>query len=198
MLTNASIRAAHDHEFPALSYLLGQAFFDDPVAAYLLPDAKLRSRRLPSLYRTWLPWLSRHGIVYTDEGCRGAAVWQAPSPPRPDRLDELRMGISTLATARSAMLRVLAIGRAVAPAHFADPHWYLAILGTEPNSWGQGIGSALMAPVLQRCDEERLPAYLESSKETNLPFYARHGFEVTGELQVPGGPTLWPMLRVPR
>jgi GNAT superfamily N-acetyltransferase len=178
--------------------MLGHAFFDDPVAAYLLPNEKLRSRRLPKLYRSWLPWLSRHGIVHTDESCRGAAVWQAPSPPRPDRLDELKMGISTLATARSATLRVLAVGRAVMPAHFREPHWYLAILGTEPSCWGQGIGSALMAPVLERCDEERIPAYLESSKESNVAFYERHGFEVTGECQVLGGPKLWPMLRTPR
>jgi ribosomal protein S18 acetylase RimI-like enzyme len=72
------------------------------------------------------------------------------------------------------------------------------VLGTAPEHQGKGLGSAMMAPVLHRCDDEGLPAYLESSKESNIAFYRRHGFEVVGEVVVPDGPTLWPMWREPR
>lgn len=81
--------------------------------------------------------------------------------------------------------------------HPSEPHWYLAVLGTDPQYQGKGVGSALMAPVLQKCDAEGVPAYLESSKESNVPFYQRHGFEVKGEVNVKNGPTLWPMWRDP-
>ncbi len=47
---------------------------------------------------------------------------------------------------------------------------------------GKGVGGALMRPVLEHCDAEGIPCYLESSKERNLPFYRRHGFEVVEEL----------------
>jgi ribosomal protein S18 acetylase RimI-like enzyme len=77
-----------------------------------------------------------------------------------------------------------------------EAHWYLATLGTDPDRQGQGVGSALLRKVLERADLEGLPAYLESSKERNLAFYGRHGFEVTGEIHTPGGgPTLWLMWR---
>ena len=81
--------------------------------------------------------------------------------------------------------------------HLREPHYYLAALGTDPSHQRKGIGSALIQPVLDRCDRESLPAYLESSKRTNIPFYERHGFEVVEELEVPGGPKLWPMVRRP-
>ena len=70
-------------------------------------------------------------------------------------------------------------------AHPRDPHYYLAVLGTDPDEQGRGIGSALIQPVLETCDRDEVPAYLESSKERNIDFYARHGFRVTDELVLP-------------
>src|SRR5213078_4575676 len=64
-------------------------------------------------------------------------------------------------------------------------------LGTDPPRQGEGIGSALLAPVLELCDRDHVPAYLESSKEQNVAFYSRHGFRVTDELHLPKGPPVW-------
>ena len=48
-------------------------------------------------------------------------------------------------------------------------------------------------------DAEHAPAYLESTKPENVPYYQRFGFTVTGEIVLPdGGPTMWAMWRPPR
>jgi GNAT superfamily N-acetyltransferase len=83
-------------------------------------------------------------------------------------------------------------------AHPREPHYYLASLGVAPEAQGNGVGSRLLGPMLERCDREGVPAYLESSRDRNVPFYERHGFRVTDELRLPlGGPTLWLMWREP-
>src|SRR4029078_5686236 len=82
--------------------------------------------------------------------------------------------------------------------HPPEPHLYLAVLGTDPPAQGRGIGTAVLRPGLDLCDREGLPAYLESSKESNVGFYARFGFRVIAEVRMPGeGPTVWLMWRNP-
>ncbi|MGO9344480.1 MAG: GNAT family N-acetyltransferase [Acidimicrobiales bacterium] len=78
------------------------------------------------------------------------------------------------------------------------PHWYLVLLGCDPAWQRQGHGSALLAPVLQRADEDGIPAYLETQKQENLPWYRRHGFEVVQEITARGCPRMWAMRRDPR
>ena len=120
----------------------------------------------------------------------------APGTWRMGNLELLSMW-PVLLSWRSALGRSLRLLSLVEKVHPTEPHWYLAVLGTSPDQQGKGIASATLAPILRRCDEEGLPAYLESSKEANIAFYRRHGFEVRGQVDVPGGPSLWPMWREP-
>jgi len=60
------------------------------------------------------------------------------------------------------------------------------------------MGSALLREVLEGCDRDRSPAYLEASNEGCKRLYLRHGFTVTGEIRLPAGPPLWCMWRSPR
>jgi GNAT superfamily N-acetyltransferase len=194
------VRKADSGDARPLAEALARAFDDDPLMRFILPDDSLRRRRLPRLFRTSLhAQYLRLGEVYTTSDVAGGSVWSPPGLWRPP----------PWVVARSLPGLALALGwrlpnavwavTAVERLHPAEPHWYLAVLGTEPSRQGHGIGSALLAPVLQRCDHDGVPAYLESSKEANLPFYARHGFEVTGTIDLPGGgPRVWPMWRNPR
>ena len=88
--------------------------------------------------------------------------------------------------------------REIEQRHPVEPHYYLSVIGTDPRRQGAGVGSALLAPVLQRCDAGQTAAYLECSKESNLSFYARHGFEVIERIELAEeGPPLWLMWRDP-
>jgi ribosomal protein S18 acetylase RimI-like enzyme len=181
---------------------LARAFDEDPVMVWIFPDEQLRRRRLPAFFASSLrgtPRGSGAEVAVLEERVLGAAVWLAPGAWRPPLWRQLvalpgvalRLG-SRMAVASStygALLRV----------HPTRPHWYLSGIGTDPPAQGTGVGSELMRSRLVRCDADRMPAYLESSNERNVPFYERHGFRVIGELSVPGGgPTLWLMWRDPQ
>ena len=85
---------------------------------------------------------------------------------------------------------------AVEKKHPSAPHYYLMALGVDPDLQGRSVGTQLMRPVLDKCDAEHMPAYLESSKERNVPLYERNGFKVTETMVIPnGGPKIWLMWR---
>ncbi len=180
-------------DFGPISQCLARAFYEDPVSLFLFPEHNTRMDDLEKMYLFVLHQFSGHGVVFAEDSAHGAAVWQAPSPPE-SGFDE--DWISLLP--ETALPRLGLVGTVITEAHIHEPHWYLAAIGTDPLHQAQGIGTALLGPILGRCDESQLPAYLESSNESNIPFYERLGFRVTGELQVPDGPKLWPMLREPK
>jgi len=86
----------------------------------------------------------------------------------------------------------------LARVHPKEPHWYLMAVGVVPEAQGQGRGSALLEPVLERCDEERVPAYLEASTADNARLYERLGFEPGEEVEALPGVRVRPMWRPPR
>ena len=185
---------------PAIADTLQDAFFGDPVMSWILQDERSRSRRLARLFGVLL---SGHymtvGTVWTTATNTEAALWAPPGNAIIPPTTMLRHSPGMLGALGRHTVRALRALSYVEHQHPKQPHWYLGVLGTRVANQGNGIGSALLGPVLDRCDELGLPAYLESSKYSNIAFYRRHGFDVTGEIQLPlGGPTVWPMWREPR
>jgi GNAT superfamily N-acetyltransferase len=193
------VRKATAYDTRALAGALALAFEDDPVMCWLFPSEPRRERMLPRFFTAHLRVsLLPHDEVYTTPEVAGGALWNPPGTWRLGLRQVLRLSVPMV---RAMGARVTVATRALGVIdrhHPHEPHWYLAVLGTAPAMQRRGIGSALMAPVLSRCDREGVPAYLESSKESNIAFYARHGFELRGHLDLPSGPRIWPMWREPR
>lgn len=180
--------------------MMTRAFDDDPFFNFLVKQDDRRQQRLRRFMDVGLMRLTfPFGETYMTEAGDGGALWNPPGG-RPHGL-----------IADLSMLPVLVqvagiggVGRAIGAFSFAEkkhpkePHYYLLGIGVEPSRQGQGIGSSLIAPMAERLDAEGIPAYLESSKERNLPLYERFGFRVLEVLQLPkGGPKVWPMWRAP-
>lgn len=192
-------RATHD-DVSGIADALAEAFDDDPVMRWLFGDTAPRPGRYLRAYleRETARHL-RHNEVYTLDGTPAAALWEPPGHWKTPLMDIVRMTPLMLRGMGNRTINALRGLNRIETAHAKHPeHYYLAVLGTKPEAQGGGLGSAALAPVLDRCDADGIGAYLESSKETNIPFYRRHGFEVLGEVAFPSGPSVWPMWREPQ
>jgi ribosomal protein S18 acetylase RimI-like enzyme len=78
-------------------------------------------------------------------------------------------------------------------------HWYLSVLGVDPQYQGKGYSSQLMRPALARANREKLPCYLETNDEKDVQIYLHFGFKVLEEETLPGTAVKnWAMLREAR
>lgn len=195
-----SVRPVIADDVAPLGGMLARAFDADPIFRAILPDDAHRARALPALFAEWIRRLHlQHAASWTTDDHAGAALWSPPGKWHIGVLDQARMGPRMIGALRSRVLVGLRVLLAVESPHPKEPpHYYLRVIGCDPSRQGQGVGAALLRPVLERCDAERLPAYLESSNEKNLSFYRRHGFECVGDVTTHLGPKAWLMWRKPR
>jgi ribosomal protein S18 acetylase RimI-like enzyme len=194
------VRRADDHDVDAMAAQMAKTFWDDPVSSYVFRDGSRREAGLRAYFGTqlradYLPF----GGCYTTDGYAGSAIWAPAGKPLLVGLRGIVTMVPVLRYVVTNLVTTLRLLSTVEALHPHEPHWYLASLGTAVDQQGKGVGSALMRPVLAHCDAEGLPCYLESSKERNIPFYRRHGFEVVQEVRLPGdGPLIWTMWREPQ
>jgi ribosomal protein S18 acetylase RimI-like enzyme len=196
----SDIRKVTAADVPAVARSLAEAFSDDPHMRWVMPDDGARMERLEAgfatyLHRIWLPQRE----CYTHERLIGAAIWMPPGSWEMSAFAQLRLLPALLWAARGSLPRLMKLISMMEKKHPHEPaHWYLPVVGIASEWQGRGFGAALLAPVLERCDAERLPAYLEATSPRNRALYERHGFEVVEECRcADDAPPLWRMWREP-
>ena len=193
-----SIRKATERDIPAMADTLARAFHDDPIVDWVFRDHGTRPKYARRFFAGRARVLIPQREIYIAGETAAVAMWARPDEWRDPPLQALK---ELAVLAPGVGLRVGRVMRGlvqVESRHPKPPHWYLAVLGTDPDRQGEGLASSLLRTVLEECDRDEVPAYLETGKERNVGFYARHGFKVTEELQLPKGPPIWFMWREPR
>lgn len=179
---------------------LAKAFHDDPVMAYLFGRTDIPHDKYVKFFALMAKIQLPHEHVYVTDKCEAAAIWAPPGQWKVPPLEIAKstpgflsvFGVRPFASALGAL-------SLLEKNHPTEPHYYLEFLGTDPDHQRNGLGGQVLEPVLAKCDEEGVGAYLESSKDVNVPYYRRFGFEVRKEITHKNdGPVQWLMWRDPK
>ena len=198
-MTELEVRAATLADLQVVTETISLAFHDDPTWSWAFPDPARRQAHYAVFWRFMIGGAIRYPWVRMTDGGEAVAIWIPPGGTEVAPEDESGYEplLQELVGSRSGdVLELLARFDAAHPQD--EPHYYLTLLGTDPLYQRTGAGSAALQPVLDRCDTEGLHAYLETQKEANLAFYARHAFELIAKLEIKGLPPMWTMSRKPR
>lgn len=192
------IREATIDEEPALSDALARAFYDDPVLGWLMPNEGKRLRRLRKFFGLDLRHMAfRRGTVWRNEDRTGACLVMPPGEWRLPPLVAIGHTSGFLRVFGARLPVALALQSLMELRHLREPHHYVLAVGVVPELQGNGVGSALMRPMLDQCDAAGLPSYLEASSERSAALYERLGFRCERELRLGSSPPLRLMTRPP-
>lgn len=185
-----AVRRATSAEIRELAAVLARAFARDPYFSWLTGEGSERNQRMRDAWAAILRHASA-GLreTWTNDARTGAAIWIPPGREPSSLLDSFRLlpsfgRLTGWRRLREASVAVEHLERR-RRFHVPEPHWYLSALGVDPSAQGQGVGTALMAPVLARADKVGTPAYLETATARNVLLYERVGFAVVEELILP-------------
>jgi len=191
-------RLGTPREADRLSQVLADAFLEDPIFSWLLPDESKRREQLPRFFkleieRRALP----HGRIWTGDRAEGVLLelpsdfWQLS--PR----DQTFRTPAFLRIFGRRLPQVTALTVAMDKVHPAEAHYYIPYVGVVRGAQGEGLGTALLRRTIARCDKEGFPAYLEATSKRNAALFQRLGFQHLRNFTVGNSPPIWPMRRAP-
>lgn len=197
-VAGTTVRRAGADDHIAIGAALAEAFHDDPVFGWVLPDDAHRAVAIRRFFDLVVTELAVHDDAWTTgPDVTGAALWvpYGRDPISAERAEEFAGDLAELAGPYAD--RMLEVVGLLDEHHPHEPHEYLWFLGVLPSAQGRSIGGALLRPVLDRADRAGVPAYLEATSPRNRVLYERYGFRARSPIAAAGGPPLWPMVREP-
>jgi GNAT superfamily N-acetyltransferase len=187
--------------FGAAAEVMADAFLDDPGWAAVGPDS--RARRHAYIRRVGLGSLrlcERAGgpIWQVEHEGRVAGVLSGVDPggwPPPQLRGLAYQAAGPIIAGPGVLVRSLSADGVLHRGHPAEPHLFVWMLAVAPDQQRRGIGRSLLSTALDRADGLGVPAYLDTAKPDNVPYYASFGFEEVGLGELPRGAHVWFMQR---
>lgn len=198
----AQVHFANEADVGVLSQVIAEAFIDLPPSPWLISDPDARRAIFPGYFRIFVEQALAGGVIQTTAERDAVALWLhvdgvAGGGSGDDGADDYG---ARLAAATSPWTeRFILFDSALERSHPAGaPHHHLAILAVRPDRQGAGVGTAMLDAYHRVIDEAGGAAYLEASHLQNRDWYLRHGYVDHGPpIQLPDGPLMYPMWRVP-
>jgi ribosomal protein S18 acetylase RimI-like enzyme len=196
------VRRLGPGDVPATGAVLGRAFCDNPAYRALLPHMSDAQRaeavgRIKRGFATAAVKCQEAQGVWMDGRLAGASLVCAPGQYPHGISAFLSHALGCTRTGWRGIVNLLRADTYITRRHVRGEHYYLFVLGVDPDFQRRGVGRRLLDELNARADAAGLPCYLETDKPTSVELYRSVGYEVCTEEDVPGVPGMhmWTMLR---
>jgi ribosomal protein S18 acetylase RimI-like enzyme len=183
-----------------LTNVLSRAFYNDPYYVHIMPNDKKRISQIQWWMRILLKYTQKNGTIYVTADYAGIAMWLGPNNPT---LDNIQLALAGLILypfkiGIRSFINMLDVSTQWEKEHGKQnkKHYYLMVIGVDPDVQRKGIGSQLMEDILTKADNEKLDCYLETVTSENLLFYQKHNFEIVKNEKFGHGYQYWIMKRI--
>jgi ribosomal protein S18 acetylase RimI-like enzyme len=181
-----------------------RAFWDFPETLHLLPSERKRKHALPRFLGSDMRDAHTQGglrLAERDGKVVGALGFLPPGTYPPSWQRQLRQ-IVDLAPALPWGFHAAREGMRGSQQNAAqhrvhdEPHYFIQVLGVDPDYQRKGVGTELIKPVLQEADAMGVGSFLFTATEANAAWYGSLGFETTKRYNpTPTWPDVWAMWR---
>lgn len=205
MNTKLDYRVLNLEDIEPAAQVISQAFMEDPLCTFMLPNQKTRYRTLLKFFRLYGELNIKSGCGYgAGEPLQGVAFWQSPNQ------GDLSISLKSVGKLLPLLFSSYALGylraRQVVEQtdsmhrrYAAEPHFYLDNIGVLASARGQGYASRLIRPFLAQADDQGVIAYTDTVTRSNVALYEHFGFDCVEEAAIAGtGITVWALLRHPQ
>lgn len=190
--TQPAITAAAPDQLGVVTDLIATSFHRLAVSKWLVADPEERFDAQRGQFGIIVEHAAEHGRIYLDEDHRAAAVWLDYTQPVPEPADYDRRLFHACG---SHTPRFAALDVAFEENHPTVGHQHLAFMAVLPEYQDRGLGGALLSSHHQELDRDGTPAYLEAANLRAARMYGTWGYRIISRIDLPGGPSMWPMWR---
>jgi GNAT superfamily N-acetyltransferase len=165
--------------------ILTKSFKDNKSVNYLVKQDDKREQRLRSLMEYSFDICYLFGDIFLTNDKKGCALVVLPDAKKTTTksvLLDLKLifsciGLSNISKAMSREAKI----KNLQPKELL---YYLWFIGVDPDEQHKGIGSALLAEVINEGESKQRTICLETSTLTNIPWYEKFGFKIYNELDL--------------
>lgn len=203
-IERAGLYIAQKKDIEQLAKVSADAYLDYPLHNWLF-GGKYDAKASELLMEISLKTMLKDAVIYADsEELNGFAVWLPFGFSGTKAIPFFKNGAMKLIFHSGPGI----IGRLLSYDSYSmnlkkeitdNYDWYLFNLCVKKDAQKKGIANKLMRPMLDFCDGERMPAYLETNKAVNVGLYQYFGFDLMKEEPIPKTSVMhYAMLKRPR
>lgn len=170
---------------PLVIKILSDSFDDNKSVNYIIKQDNKREKRVKALMEYSFDTCFMFGEVYLSNDKTACALILYP--------DRKKFNIKAIWADLTLVFKAIGISRAnkamsresQIKSHYPNtPFYYLWFLGVLTSAQHKGIGSQLLAEIIQDSQQQNRQIYLETSTLKNLPWYEKFNFKVYHEINL--------------